>query len=438
MSKVQSSRLDNDIVVLTEEMPQMHGVGISLLVDAGPQDETESERGLAHVCEHALFLGTETRSEQQIAELIDTAGGQLGAFTARDYTCLFASISADYVTYAMDLLGDLLSNSRFSPDRLRNELDVIGHEIDSHEDETEAALDSELKDMLWANDPLGRSILGFRESISQLGTEDVFRFVNRNYTGDRIIVAAAGQIDHDNFVELANDSFWQISGVDQRVDRQPAASRGGVVIRPSSQRSCLVNVMLPTPTYQYPNRYAFHVLTALLGGGMSSRLYRELRERNGLAYAASASWHAYGRGGALAIDVSTTPATAMSCLQKVFGELVELAFEENAITEEELWKAKMQVRGQAFLANDSISTRVGRLTTQQLYFGNTIPTERMLAKIEDVTLDDVAEVAQNVIASGIQHTAVGLGGALPCSVDQLRSEIDALRDCFSPAATDST
>lgn len=436
MSQFQSTTLPNDIVVLTEHMPHTRGVGISLLVDAGPQDEDEDQSGLAHLCEHAFFLGTEARSEQEIAGLIDTAGGQLGGFTARDYTCLYATISGDYVTYAMDLLGDMLSNSRFSPDRLKTELDVIGHEIDEHEDTVDTVLDSDLKRILWQGDPLGRSILGNRDSIASLHCDDIQSFLHKHYTGDRMIVAAAGQIVHDDFVELANDSFWQLSGVDRRTTPQPAECHGGVIVRPTQQRSSVLNVLLPTPVYQYPNRYALHVLVTLLGGGMSSRLYRELRERSGLAYSATAGWHAYGRGGVISIEASTTPESTMICLQKIFDQLVQLAYDGNSVSEEELWKAKMQVHGQAFLASDSIATRVSRLTTQQHYFGTPLNDASMLEQIEAVQIADVAAVANEVLGRGLTQTAIGVGGGMTDSPEQLRSEIEALRDCFDPAAAE--
>lgn len=434
-SRSLSSELPNGIRVLTESIPHTRGVGMAVLIDAGPQDETDSTPGLAHLTEHAFFLGTQQRCEREIAGLIDTAGGQLGGFTARDYTCLHATVSSDYVTYAMDLLGDMLCGLQTNEERLQREIDVIGHEIDDSDDDPDTWLDGQLKNVMWPGDPLGRSLLGTRESLSRLSADAVMEFVRTQYTPDRIIVAAAGHVDHDTFVEQTHDALWQLSGYDRRQPRSAAKTAGGVIVEKRQQRSATVSVMLPTPTYTDADRYALHVLVALLGGGMSSRLYRELRERQSLVYSASAQWHAYGRGGVLTIDASTTPDTIMPTLMGIIAELTRLAWDDSSITEEELWKAKMQVRGQAYLASDSISTRVSRLATQQLYFGHALPEDELLDAIDVVDRATVCRVAARVLGSGLATTAIGVTGALDRCETTLCNEINDLRACFEMPST---
>lgn len=438
MSNAKSSRLPNGIVVLSENIPNAHGVGISILADVSPQDETESQSGLAHLCEHAFFLGTSTRSETEVGRLIDTAGGQLGGFTARDYTCLHATISAEYTTYAIDLLGDLLTNSLFDETRLRNEIDVIGHEIDAHQDTAETWLDSELKRLIWAGDPLGRSILGSKTSLSSIGQREVRHFVKEHYTPDRLVFAAAGQIDHDDLVEQVNDAMWQMEGSDCRENRTEAATvSGGLVVEHRDQRLANISVLVPAPVYSDPDRYALHILVALLGGGMSSRLYGEIRENLGLAYTVGACLNAYGRGSVINIELSTTPNSVMQAVSGVFGQLVELAFDESSISEEEFWKAKMQVKGQAFLASDSIPTRVSRLVTQQHYFGAPIPIADLTSAIESVDHLAVRDIARRVLSTGLGSTSVGVVGNIRSFESQLRSDLNDLRKCFTSNARQS-
>ncbi|MEM6366366.1 MAG: pitrilysin family protein [Planctomycetota bacterium] len=438
MPHVQTSVLPNGVVVLTEHMPMNRGVGVSVLVDAGPQDETSEQSGLAHLCEHAFFLGTRTRSEQDIAGLIDSAGGQLGGFTARDYTCLHATISSDYVTYAVDLLGEMLTNSDYSNERLEREIEVIGHEIDAHEDETESWLDGELKRKMWPGDPLGRPLLGTRESLSSINRDHVQAFLANHYTPDRVIVAAAGQIDHDDFVEQTHDALWQLEGKKKAREHGLAVPVGGAVVSSREQRMALTSLMIPAPVYTDPDRYALHILVTLLGGGMSSRLYRELRERHGLVYSVSAGLNAYGRGSVIAVEMATSPESVMPGLMHIFDQLVRLAFEDQPISEEELWKANMQVHGQAFLASDSLQTRVSRLATQQHYFGHPIDANEMLEAIDAVDIATVCHVAKRVIGSGLAETSIGVAGNLGESERAMLEGIADLRDCFASIKTQTT
>ncbi|MEM9825498.1 MAG: pitrilysin family protein [Planctomycetota bacterium] len=427
---VRKSRLPSGIRVLTESIPHCHSVALTIVGDVGPQDESEQHAGIAHLCEHAFFLGTGTRGEQDIAELIDTAGGQLGAFTARDYTCLNATVTSDYLTYALDLLGDMLSNVQFSDERLHHEKEVIKHELDEHQDSPESSLDERLKQLLWPGDPLGRSIIGTPEGLGRIEPADVRRFIRTQYTPDRLIVAAAGRLDHDSIVEQVHDALWQLRGDDTRQSLPLATSQHGLIVESSARRSALVSIMIPMPAYADPDRYALHVLSNLLGGGMSSRLYREIRERMGIAYCVSSQLHAYRRGGALVIEVSTPPETVMMAITAVYTQLTRLAWEDQPIGEEELWKAKMQTRGQAYLSSDSIQTRVSRLAMQEHYFGNPLEQNHLLQSIDEVDLNSVCNVARRVLGEGISSAVIGVSGVPEQLAGELRSEISDMQGCF--------
>ena len=431
MPIIESSQLPNGIQVLSEAIPDAHGIGLSVLIDAGPQDEPNNLAGLAHLCEHVFFLGTRSKTEEEIAGLIDSAGGQLGGFTARDYTCLHATISADYVTYAIDLLGEMIAGPRFSAERLANESNVIGHEINASEDDASIWLDGELKREMWKGDPLGRSILGTQETVRRCTKADVQDFLVRNYTPDRVVIAAAGRVDHDDFVEQLNDSFWMLKGHDTRRNKKPAEPVGGVVVAPREQRTTVASVMLPTPVYHHPDRYALHVLTTLLGGGISSRLFRDVREKHGFAYDIGACLNAYGRGGVLAIEATSDPQHVMQCLVHTFDHLVRLVEDPDGIDEEEFWKAKMHLRGQAFLSSDSIPTRVSRLATQQFYFGKPLLIDDLMNEIDAVDLKAVRRVASQVISRGLENCSLGVAGAIQGDRQALYADLAGMKDCFS-------
>ncbi|MEO1526375.1 MAG: pitrilysin family protein [Planctomycetota bacterium] len=432
----ESSTLSNGIVVLSDHVPQANGVGISVVVDAGPQDEKQGDFGLAHLCEHSLFLGTRNRNEREIASIIDSAGGQLGGFTTRDYTCLHATISADCVTYAIDLLGDMVTGTAPTQDRICREIDVIGHEIERHHDQADVWLDARLKQVMWRGDRLGGSILGTRDSLASLDATSVSGFIQEHYASDRLIVAGAGPITHDEFAEQVNDAFWSLTPSAAQRTRTPAVPVGGVVVEPREQKGTLVSLMIPIPVYNDPNRYALHVMNAVLGCGMSSRLYTQLRDRLGHVYSVNSSINAYARGGVLAIEFATNPEHAIQCIIESVEQLIRLA-SGDAITEEELWQAKLQVRGQAYLASDSIPTRVGRLATQQIYLGSPLGVPRLLEDIDAVDMVSLSQVARDIVGPGLGSLSIGIAGRIPGSEDQAREELAALRDCFAEMATES-
>ena len=208
----RQTRLDNGICVVSESVPSTYSVGVTVLVDASPCDEASDKSGLAHYCEHALFLGTPLRDQISLTRLIDSAGGQLGAFTAPDYTCFYAHVLQDYTSYAVDLLGDILVSSNYPQELLDREKEVIVQEIRGGDDQPHSFLTQQIKQTLWPDQRISRPVTGTVESVRGLGRSDVVSFVSRHYTPDRITVAAAGAIDHESFAEQVQDAFWTLRG----------------------------------------------------------------------------------------------------------------------------------------------------------------------------------------------------------------------------------
>ena len=435
--KTHTTRLDNGIRVVTERVPNTRSAGISILVDAGPQDEEANKLGLAHLCEHALFLGTPQRSSLELAKTIDAAGGCFGAFTAPDYTCFYAHILEDYVSYAFDLLGDILVASKYPEELLEREKEVVCQEILGYQDNPNDALLQMTKQSLWPNDPLSRSVTGTVEDVSKLQRADVVQFVSRQYSPDRIIVAAAGALEHDSIVEQTQDAFWTLRGQnpprsnDSPFDPKNSLSRVRVKNMPIGQ--CSFSIAIPTVPYNDERRYAMHLINNLIGGGMSSRLYQHIREANGLVYSIQSSLLSYRRGGAMVISGETSVDKLIQSIHLTLSQLTALAIWENPIQEEELWKSKMQVRSQSRLATDFVSNRVSGIATQEFHFGYRIEEDQIVNEIDQVSIDELEQVARGVLFPGIGRLAISAVGPIDEGSAVYNDLLD-IHSCYSSLA----
>ena len=304
--KTEWTRLDNGVRVITERVENSVSTGISVLVDAGPQDELPRKLGLAHLCEHAAFLGTPLRSSKELARLIDAAGGCFGAFTAPDYTCYYSHVLEEYASYAVDLLGDILVASQYPEEALEREKEVICQEIIGSQDSPDEILLALTKKNLWPNDTLSNSLIGTEEQVRSLNRSDVVQFVSRQYTPDRIIVAAAGSVEHDSIVEQVQDAFWPLRGQSEPRSFDAPQVEGGFAIKSMPTSQCSFAIAVPTPGFNDDDRYVLHVMNNLIGGGMSSRLYQSLREEHGLVYSVQSNVLSYRRGGALVVSGATS------------------------------------------------------------------------------------------------------------------------------------
>lgn len=434
-SVTQWKRMTNGVRVITEHLPHTRSAALSVLIDAGPQDEPDDQRGLAHLCEHAIFLGTPQRNGRELAQTMDAAGGCFGAFTAPDYTCVFAHVLEDYVSYAMDLIGDILVESTVQEELLQREKSVVCQEIRGSEDDPEEILLRLSKESLWPQDRLSRSVTGTTDDVQALHASDVHEFIQREYTPDRIIVAAAGAVDHQSIVEQVEDAFWNLGAAHPgRPDAAPVSpSPGRVNLRHMATSQCHFSLAIPTVTYADERRYALHVLNNLIGGGISSRLYQCLREGSGLVYSVHSTLLSYRRGGAILINGVTSPENLLRSIHLALGQLVTLAVGEQPIDAEELWKSKMQVRSQSRLASDIISNRVSIIATQEFHFGRRIPDDRILAEIDAVNMDDTHRAASEVLLPGLSGLSVSVVGPLSRD-DSVLADLRDLRDSYAAIA----
>jgi predicted Zn-dependent peptidase len=404
------SILENGIRVVTESMPKHRSISMGILIDAGPCDQALDEGGVAHLVEHALFCGTSSRNATQIARLMDEAGGHMGAFTARDFTCYSATVLDDYFTYALDLLGDILLNSIFPPDSLEREKNAILREIEISRDMPDERVHDLLKAFAWPDHPLGRSIAGRPEAVSKLTRENVIYFVHENYLPDRMIVAAAGNIDHEEFVAQVRDAFWRMMGKSLPAIRQFPKYQSGVTVEHMPVSQAYFSLGIRACPYADPNRYGLHVLNNILGGGISSRLFRRIRENRGLVYQISSNYHAYRDDGMLVVEGCTAPENTLQVLGLAFDELNKLISASEPIDEEELWKAKMHIRGQHLIAGENTHTRMNRLASQELYFGKYIPDKDILDQIESIQAQELQSLVNEVFQDALGQAAIAVVG----------------------------
>ena len=402
--------LENGIRIVTEHLPCSRSVSLGVLIDAGPQDDPSGLSGLAHLSEHALFQGTSGRSAFEIARLMDVAGGQMGAFTARDYTCFYANVLGEYLTYATELFGDMLLNSAFPDENIEREKQAVLREIGIASDAPTERVHQQLKQLMWPGQSLGRAVHGTAEDVERLSGDNVRAFVRGHYTPDRIIIAAAGNVEHESLVEQIRDGFWRLSGSHPSRRTKRSRFRSGVSLDESPVSQAYFAIGLEAPAYCAEDRYPLFLLNSVLGGGLSSRLFRKLREERGLVYGISSELHAYRDAGAWVIEGSSAPEHLTAVVALAILELQQLATFDAPVDEEELWTAKMQVRGQHLLSADAAHTRMSRLATQELYFGRQIPESEILNAIEAVTVADLRQTCRMRLLPAVDQLALSVIG----------------------------
>ena len=395
----RKSVLDNGIRVITERMPGVRSLTIGLVVEVGSKDETVRNSGAAHCIEHMLFKGTPGRDATTLARMIDMAGGQLGAFTARDYTCIYAAVLDDYRTFALDIFGDVLLHPLFDPESLRREQSAILQELDAGEEQPGKLAQELLKQAIWPDHSLGQNIYGKRETVAKLSSAELLGFYQDYYGADRLIVSAAGNCDHDDFVAQVNDALWALPAARQpRPKLSEPGFQGAVSLHQRESAHVYFALGAPAPAYTAPDRYEVFVLNTLLGAGMSSRLYQGMRDARGWVYEIGSNYHPYQDGGLLLVEGFTTPENLLIVLEATIAELIHLITEP--VSDDELWRAKEYLRGEILIGAEASQTRMSQLATQELYFGRFLPLEELVEGVRGVTALQVQVAAERMFQPG--------------------------------------
>jgi predicted Zn-dependent peptidase len=400
---VRITTLPNGLTVLTDNMPQVETVSLGLWANVGTRDEEPEVNGVAHLLEHMAFKGTSSRSARDIADQIEDVGGHLNAYTTREQTAYYAKVLADDTSLATDILTDILRNSVFDPEELARERAVVLQEIGQAEDTPDDIVFDHFQATAYPDQPLGRPVLGTAEVVERLTAQDITRYLQGHYGAGSVIAAAAGRVDHDRFVSEVAARMGDLPPVS--LSNGPAAEyRGGSFREERDLEQVHLVVGFPGVASDHADYYALSVYSTLLGGGMSSRLFQEIREKRGLVYSVYSFASSYRDGGLFGVYAGTGP--------EELGELVpilaaELAKSTDGISQRELDRAKAQLRAGTLMARESTSARVETLAQNYLVHNRLVDLEETLEKLAEVTVADVQRLARQVVAAPPTVTLLG-------------------------------
>lgn len=386
--------LPNGVRIITETVPYVQSISIGIWVVAGSRDEIPSNMGISHFIEHMMFKGTEKRTAKQIADEFDSIGGQVNAFTEKEYTCYFGKVLSEHFPIAMDVLSDMFLNSVMDPREIDLEKNVVLEEIKRHEDTPDDLVHDMFLQTIWKNHPLGNCILGTVETVSGLQRSDVREFIDTRYTPDSIIIAAAGNLVHEEVVEKVSQVFGSLQGSKTAIlETVPEFSTESKLMNKDTEQ---VHFCIGTPGYSQlsAERYTLAIIDATLGGGMSSRLFQEIREKRGLAYSIGSYSTSYREGGYFTVYGGTSIDNLEEILSLTRTEFADVL--QMNIKEDELMRAKNQIKGSLVLSQESMSSRMIRIAKSEIFHGRVVPLDELISSVLKVTHDDVAKVAQYI------------------------------------------
>ena len=390
---ITSTVLDNGVRVITERVEHMHTVSIGIWVANGSRHETPEYNGVAHFIEHLLFKGTERRSARQISLEIDSMGGILNAFTGHEYVCYYAKVLAKFLPRVTDLLTDIFLHSTFPADEIERERKVILQEIKMRDDSPEEAIHDRFHQNFYRGHALGNSILGTEAIINGLSREAITQYMHSRYRPEDIIISAAGNVNHETLVELLAAEFSAVPSSAWKPDGLRFTPEGGRRINQIERDLEQTLICMGTRALQqdHPERYAMHLLTTILGGGMSSRLFQEVREKKGLAYSVYAYVISHADSGALVVYSGTELKHCREVIEIALTEMRRLKHEP--VTQAELDSAREQMKGKLLMSLESSDSLMTRLAKNVIYMGSHQPMESLLAGFDAVRVEDVAGIA---------------------------------------------
>ncbi len=421
---VECTRLPSGLTVVTETMPHLESVALGTWIKSGARDETEGEHGIAHLLEHMAFKGTNRRSARQIAEEIENVGGELNAATSTETTSYYARVLKDDVPLAVDILADILTDSVFDEEELTREKHVILQEIGAANDTPDDVVFDRFSELAYAGQPLGRPILGTPETVQSFSSAEIRAYLDRNYTTDRMFVVAAGAVEHDAFVKHVEERFSalrpqpEVSPV-----TQAARYTGGEAREERDLMDAQVLIGFEGRAYHARDFYASQILANILGGGMSSRLFQEVREIRGLCYSIYAFHWGFSDSGIFGIHAATGGENLPELVPVIIDELRKAS---QSIEQQEIDRSRAQVRAQLLMGQESPAARAGQIARQMMLYGRPISNSEMMQRLAGITpqrLTDLAgrlffETAPTLSAIGpLEHLAPmdEIAGALSAS-----------------------
>jgi predicted Zn-dependent peptidase len=410
--------LPNGLRILTERMPHVRSVSVGVWLARGSRHEPQLQSGIAHFVEHMLFKGTATRSAEDIAQTIDSIGGQMDAFTAKEYASYYIKVLDEHLPLAVEVLADIVMRPRFDAVDIDREKKVVLEEIKMVEDTPDDLVHELFTESFWTDHPLGRPILGTPETVEGLTLEGLRTYFETTYTAPNLIVAAVGNITHAQVRDLVERSFAGLPTRSEPLNGVPPTVVPKVVIRNKDLEQS--HVCLGAAGYQqdHADRYSSYVLNTILGGSMSSRLFQNVREKRGLAYAVFSGLSAYRDTGSMTIYAGCANEAVNELIDVVIGELRRMR--DEPMSEAELRRAKDHLKGSLMLNLESTSSRMSHLARQEIYFDRHFGLDETLQGVERVTTSEVQRVARDLFADGsLAATVLGSVGELQIPRERL-------------------
>ncbi|OLP58657.1 peptidase M16 [Xaviernesmea oryzae] len=389
--KVECTRLASGLTVVTETMPHLESAALGVWIKSGSRDETADEHGIAHLLEHMAFKGTAKRSARDIAEQIENVGGEVNAATSTETTSYYARVLKDDTPLAIDILADILTNSAFDEDELEREKQVILQEIGAANDTPDDLVFDRFAEAAFADQTLGRPILGTPETVTSFSSDQIRAYLARNYTTDRMFVVGAGAVDHDEFVRQVEERFASLPQMPTGTPAaQPARYTGGEVREGRDLMDAQVLLGFEGKAYHARDFYCSQILANILGGGMSSRLFQEVRERHGLCYSVYAFHWGFSDTGIFGVHAATSGENLPDLMPVILEELRKSALQ---IDQQEIDRARAQIRAQLLMGQESPAARAGQIARQMMLYGRPIPNEELMERLSGITVARLTDLA---------------------------------------------
>ena len=412
-------QFDSGLCLVTESMPDVRSVSFAAWLTRGSRHESNRHSGIAHLVEHMLFKGTARRTAEDIAQEIDSLGGYLDAFTAKECASYYVKVLDEHLPRAVDVLADLLLHPAFNADELERERKVVLEEIKMVEDTPDDLVHELFTQQFWSGHPLGRPILGVPATVGELDGPTLRDYFGQVYTAKNLVIAVAGNVEHAAVRDLVADAFDTLPRNGEVAEISAPTAVPGLLLRCKPLEQSHICLGVSGYPQQHDDRYVCYVLNVVLGGSMSSRLFQHIRERRGLAYAVSSSLISYRDGGAVTIYAGCDTDAVREVIDLVVAELQDLR--DRPIAAEELQRAKDHLKGSLVLSLESTSSRMSNLARQEIYFGRQFTLDETLRGVDRVTSDDVQRVARDLFPpGGLAATVLGPVERLGLTDEQLQ------------------
>ena len=403
-AEFKKSVLGSGIRLVTERIPHVRSVSIGAWLNVGSRDEVPENNGVSHFIEHLLFKGTKNRTAAEIAESLESVGGHLNAFTSKELTCYYAHILDEHLSTSVEVIADILCNALFEASEMEKEKQVIVEELNTMEETPEELIHEYFLDDVFPNHPLGLSIIGKRENITTFSRQKVLDYLSDNYTTDRLVIAAAGNVDHDELAKLVEKNFENFGNKGHQNYEPPRGPRHGKNVIENGAIQAHICLGTHAYSYQNPKKFGLLVLNTLLGSGMSSRLFQNIREKHGIAYSVYSFIDFLFDTGLFGVYIGTDKYKIDDSIELINKELDQLM--KHPISDSELDRTKSQLKGNLMLGLESTSSRMNRLAKMEIYLEKHFTLDDTLNEIAKVSKEDILDIANELFKRDRIYTTI--------------------------------